>query len=62
MSSTFGSSLQILKDNKLYAKLSKSDFWLNQAVLILGHTITLEVVSIDLVKIEAINGKILLVL
>ncbi|XP_057520852.1 uncharacterized protein LOC130801109 [Amaranthus tricolor] len=47
--------LQTLRDNKLYAKLSKYDFWLEK-VLFLGHFISKEGVSVDPAKIEAVRS------
>ena len=46
-------ALQILRDKKLYAKLSKCEFWLF-SISFLGHVINEEGISIDLSKIEAI--------
>ena len=46
-------SLQILRDHQLYAKLSKCDFWLEQ-VAFLGHIISREGLAVDPMKIEAI--------
>ena len=45
--------LQILRENKLYAKFSKCQFWLD-SVAFLGHVISAEGVSVDPQKIEAI--------
>ena len=45
--------LQTLKENQLYAKLSKYEFWLDR-VNFLGHVISAQGVMIDLQKIEAI--------
>ena len=45
--------LQILRENQLYAKFSKCQFWLD-SVTFLGHVISLEGVSVDPQKIEAI--------
>ena len=45
--------LQILRENQLYAKFSKCHFWLD-GVAFLGHVISVEGVSIDPQKIEAI--------
>ncbi|KAL4022940.1 hypothetical protein IC575_016686 [Cucumis melo] len=44
--------LQTLRDNKLYAKFSKCEFWLKQ-VSFLGHVVSKAGVSVDLAKIEA---------
>ena len=45
--------LQILRENQLYAKFSKCQFWLD-SVAFLGYVISVEGVSIDPQKIEAI--------
>ena len=45
--------LQILREKKLFAKLSKCDFWLKE-VSFLGHIVSIEGIRVDLVKIEAI--------
>ncbi|KAL4035227.1 hypothetical protein IC575_003908 [Cucumis melo] len=45
--------LQTLRDNKLYAKFSKCEFWLKQ-VSFLGHVVSKAGVSVDPAKIEAI--------
>ena len=45
--------LQILRENQLYAKFSKCQFWLD-SVAFLGHVILVEGVSVDPQKIEAI--------
>ena len=45
--------LQILRENKLYAKFSKCQFWLD-SVAFLGHVISAEGVSVDPQKIVAI--------
>ncbi|KAL0549645.1 hypothetical protein IC582_014132 [Cucumis melo] len=47
--------LQTLRDNKLYAKFSKCEFWLKQ-VSFLGHVVSKAGVSVDLSKIEAVTG------
>ncbi|CAH9096140.1 unnamed protein product, partial [Cuscuta europaea] len=44
--------LQTLRENQLYAKFSKCDFWRDR-VAFLGHIITKEGVSVDPSKIEA---------
>ncbi|KAL5580695.1 hypothetical protein UlMin_013137 [Ulmus minor] len=44
----------ILRDNKLYAKFSKCDFWLSK-VHFLGHVVSKEGVSVDPAKIEAVS-------
>jgi len=45
--------LQVLKDKKLYAKLSKCEFWLEE-IKFLGHVISKEGVSVDPTKVEAV--------
>ena len=45
--------LQILREHRLYAKLSKCQFWLD-GVVFLGHIISAEGVSVDPQKVEAI--------
>ena len=45
--------LQILRENQLYAKFSKCQFWLD-SVVFLRHVISAEGVSVDAQKIEAI--------
>ncbi|KAL4032250.1 hypothetical protein IC575_005318 [Cucumis melo] len=47
--------LQTLRDNKLYAKFSKCEFWLKQ-VSFLGHVVSKARVSMDPAKIEAVTG------
>ncbi|KAL0551689.1 hypothetical protein IC582_010778 [Cucumis melo] len=47
--------LQKLRDNKLYAKFSKCEFWLKQ-VSFLGHVVSKAGVSVDPAKIEAVTG------
>ncbi|GKA45490.1 putative reverse transcriptase domain-containing protein [Tanacetum coccineum] len=47
--------LGLLKKEKLYAKFSKCDFWLN-SVQFLGHVIDSEGVHVDPSKIEAIKN------
>ena len=46
-------SLQLLRDNQLYAKLSKCEFWLEQ-VAFLGHVISKEGLAVDPPKTEAV--------
>ena len=46
-------SLQLLKDNQLYAKLSKCEFWLEQ-VAFLGHVISRKGLAVDQSKVEAV--------
>ena len=45
--------LQILRERQLYAKLRKCQFWLDM-VAFLGHVISVEGVSVDPNKIEAV--------
>ena len=45
--------MQLLRDNQLYAKLSKCEFWLEK-VAFLGHIISKEGLSADPSKIEAV--------
>ena len=45
--------LQTLRENQLFAKLSKCDFWLKE-VSFLGHIVSPEGIRVDPVKIEAI--------
>ena len=45
--------LQTLREKKLYAKLSKCDFWLKE-VFFLGHIVSTEGIKVDRAKIEAI--------
>ncbi|KAL0549222.1 hypothetical protein IC582_013703 [Cucumis melo] len=47
--------LQTLRDNKLYAKFSKCEFWLKQ-VSFLDHVVSKAGVFVDPAKIEAITG------
>ncbi|KAA3470808.1 DNA/RNA polymerases superfamily protein [Gossypium australe] len=46
-------ALQTLRDNKLFAKFSKSEFWLRE-VKFLGHIISGDGIHVDLSKISAI--------
>ncbi|WOH15373.1 hypothetical protein DCAR_0934911 [Daucus carota subsp. sativus] len=46
-------ALQILRENQLYAKLSKCEFWLDHVVF-LGHVISSKGIEVDPKKIEAI--------
>ncbi|KAE8714558.1 hypothetical protein F3Y22_tig00110195pilonHSYRG00185 [Hibiscus syriacus] len=51
--------LQILRDKKLYAKLSKCEFWLKE-VIFLGHVISAVGIRVDPQKVKAIwIGKFL---
>jgi hypothetical protein len=45
--------LQRLRDHKLYAKLSKCEFWL-YSVKFLGHTISREGISVDRSKVQEV--------
>ena len=45
--------LQTLRENQLFAKLSKCDFWLKE-VSFLGHIVYAEGIRVDPIKIEAI--------
>lgn len=45
--------LQILKENQLFAKLSKCEFWLEE-VKFLGHVISKEGIVVDPVKVEVV--------
>ncbi|KAL0536730.1 hypothetical protein IC582_025690 [Cucumis melo] len=47
--------LQTLRDNKLYAKFSKCEFWLKQ-VSFLGHVVSKAGVSVDPAKIKAVTS------
>jgi hypothetical protein len=44
-------ALQKLRENRLYAKLSKCEFWMKQ-VAFLGHVILMGVISVDLSKVQ----------
>jgi hypothetical protein len=43
--------LQKLRDHRLYAKLSKCEFWLKQ-VAFLGHIVSKGVISVDPSKVQ----------
>jgi len=45
--------LSILRENQLYAKLSKSEFWMT-TVQFLGHVISTQGISVDPSKVEAV--------
>ena len=45
--------LQILREKKLFTKLSKCDFWLKE-VSFLGHIVSVKGIRVDPAKIEAI--------
>ncbi|KAL0536814.1 hypothetical protein IC582_025776 [Cucumis melo] len=47
--------LQTLRDNKLYAKFSKCEFWLKQ-VSFISHVVSKAGVSVDPAKIEAVTS------
>ena len=50
--------LQTLRKEKLYAKLSKCDFWLKE-VSFLGHIVSDKGIRVDSVKIEVVvNWKL----
>jgi ribonuclease HI len=46
--------LQVLRDEQLYAKFSKCEFWLRQ-VQFLGHVVNAQGIQVDPTKIEAIK-------
>ena len=45
--------LQTLREKKLYAKLSKCDFWLKD-VSLLGHIVSMKGIRVDPTKIETV--------
>ena len=45
--------LETLRRNKLYAKFSKCDFWLDH-VMFLGHIVSKDGISMDPAKVEAV--------
>ena len=47
-------ALRILKQNQLYAKFTKCEFWLEK-VHFLGHVVSKEGISVDPAKIEAVS-------
>ena len=47
--------LDTLRDEKLYAKFSKCDFWLRE-IQFMGHVIGESGIKVDLAKIEAIQN------
>jgi hypothetical protein len=50
--------LQRLREHRLYAKLSKCDFWLKE-IKFLGHTISQDGIAVDLDKMqEVMNWKL----
>ena len=46
-------SLQMLRENKLFTKLSKCDFWLKK-VSFLGHIVSVDGIRVDPAKIEVV--------
>nr|GFD05426.1 putative reverse transcriptase domain-containing protein [Tanacetum cinerariifolium] len=46
--------LQILRQEKLYAKFSKCEFWL-RSMTFLGHIVSAEGITMDPAKVEAIT-------
>ena len=48
--------LQRLRDHKLYAKFSKSEFWLD-TIKFLGHTISSEGISVDPSKVQEVMDQ-----
>ena len=46
--------LELLKDKKLYVKLSKCEFWLSE-VSFLGHVISKNGIIVDPMKVEAVS-------
>ncbi|MCI54412.1 retrotransposon protein, partial [Trifolium medium] len=45
--------LQVLEENKLYAKLSKYEFWMEE-ISFLGHVISSEGIAVDPAKVDAV--------
>nr|XP_027075945.1 uncharacterized protein LOC113699797 [Coffea arabica] len=45
--------LQILREQKLYAKFSKCEFWLEE-IFFLGHKVSKEGIAVDPAKVEAV--------
>jgi len=45
--------LQVLKEKRLFAKLSKCEFWLRE-VIFLGHVISKGGIAVDPSKIDAV--------
>ena len=48
-------ALTVLRENRLYAKFSKCEFWLRE-VSFLGHVISAKGVSVNLAKVEAVTS------
>ena len=46
--------LQVLKEKKLYAKLSKCEFWLSE-ISFLGHIISRSGIAVDPSKVDAVS-------
>ena len=46
--------LQVLRENKLFVKLSKYEFWLDK-ISFLGHIMSGEGIAVDLAKVEAVS-------
>ncbi|KAF5481478.1 hypothetical protein F2P56_002123 [Juglans regia] len=51
-------ALETLREKKLYAKFKKYEFWL-QEIAFLGHVVSAKGLSVDLAKVEAVNGKVI---
>ena len=47
-------TLQTLRENQLYAKFSKCDFWMTK-VHFLGHVVSQEGIQVDPQKVEAVS-------
>ena len=47
-------ALQVLRNNKLYAKYSKCEFWMKE-VKFLGHVVSEKGTSVDSSKVEAVT-------
>ena len=48
-------TLQTLKDNRLYAKFSKCDFWTDR-IQFLGHVVSAEGIAVDPSKVEVVRA------
>ena len=46
-------ALQILRENELFAKMEKCEFWMEE-VKFLGHVVSKDGISVDPAKVEAI--------